>query len=90
MSKPTEAELKAALAEAARMREQGDDPHHIAKALLNCHYMQRELEQVLRAAEEYLRSGLAEPEHLRLERAIEKARRAGDRGAHVERPVLGL
>jgi len=90
MSRPTEAELKAALAEAARMREQDDDPHHIAKALLNCHYMQGILEQVLRAAEEYLRSGLAESEHRRLERAIDKARRAGDRSAHVERPALGL
>lgn len=76
MSKPTDAELREALAEAGRMREQDADPHHVAKALLSCHYLNRELEAVLHAAEEYLRTGLAESAHLRLQRAIDQARRA--------------
>ncbi|HDP89350.1 MAG TPA: hypothetical protein ENN42_05260 [Thioalkalivibrio sp.] len=70
MSKPTDVELKQALAEAARMREHGEDPHHVAKALLNLHYRFRYLEDVLVAAEHYLR-GQGEHEHARLVRAIE-------------------
>jgi len=38
MGMPTEEELREALSEEARMREQGEDPHHIAKALLNFDY----------------------------------------------------
>lgn len=71
MSKPTEEELKQALAEAARMREQGEDPHHVAKALLNLHFRFRFLEDVLVAAEHYLR-GQDVHEHARLVRAIER------------------
>ena len=41
MGMPTEAELREALAEAARMREQGEDRHHLAKALLNLEYRNR-------------------------------------------------
>lgn len=71
MAKPTEEELKQALAEAARMREQGEDPHHVGKALLNLHYRLRYLEDVLVAAEHYLR-GQGEHDHARLVRAIER------------------
>ncbi|MDX5333659.1 MAG: hypothetical protein LPK58_06395 [Gammaproteobacteria bacterium] len=78
MSKPTDDELKQALAEAARMREQGQDPQHIAKALLNLHYRQRYLEDVLVAAEHYLR-GQGEQDHARLMRAIEHYHEADTR-----------
>ena len=74
MGKPTIEELDEALQEAARMREQDEDPHHIAKALLNLHYRNGYLEKVLHAAELYLR-GLAEHEHIVLQKAIDDARR---------------
>ena len=90
MSKPTPEELETALATAKMMREQGDDPSHMAKALLNCHYQSSFLREVLRAAEEYFLAGQSESAHTRMLRAIEKARQADDRGAHVERPSLGL
>ncbi len=90
MTKPTEEELQQALAEAGRMREMGEDPHHIAKALLNCHYQSGYLLAVLHSAEDYLRSGMSEREHTRLVRAVEKAREVDDRSAKVERPSLGL
>jgi hypothetical protein len=90
MSKPTEQELKQALNAAGRMRETGNDPDFIAKALLNCHYLNGYLLEVMHAAEEYIRSGLAEREHTRLLKAIEKGRAADDRSARVERPDLGL
>ena len=90
MGKPTEEEFAAALKEAQRMREQGEDPHHVAKALLNLNYQSSFLGGVLQAAENYLNSGMAEREHTLLLRAIEKAREVDDLGGHRERPALGL
>ena len=74
MGKPSKQELELALAEAARMREQGNDEHFIAKSLLNMHYRMGFLEKVLRAAELYLR-GEGGQEHAELARAIEAAKR---------------
>ncbi len=70
MGKPTEEELKQALAEVSRMREQGDDPHFVAKSLLNLHYRFKLLEKVLQATERYLHSGQAVHEHTVLVKAI--------------------
>ena len=58
MGQPTEAELKEALETAATMRESGQDPHHIAKALLNLNYQLKQVKLVMRAAELYLHSGM--------------------------------
>ena len=90
MGKPTRQEFEEALEEAKRMREQGADPHHVAKALLNMNYQRGFLAEVLHAAENYLQSGMAEREHTLLVKAIEKAREVDDQGAHRERPALGL
>jgi hypothetical protein len=90
MGKPTQRELDEALQEAKRMREQGEDMHHLAKTLLNLNYQNDFLLKVLRAAENYLQSGMAETEHMQLVKAIEKARTVDDLGAHRERPALGL
>ena len=78
MGKPTSTELNDALQEAARMREQGDDPHFIAKSLLNLHYRINHLEKVMHAAERYLH-GQAIHEHSVLIRAIEAAHKADTR-----------
>lgn len=90
MPRPTEAELKTALAAAARMRETDNDPLFIGKALLHCHHLNGLFEEVLNAAEAYLHSGMAEREHARLEKAIERAREAERRAARQEPPPLGL
>lgn len=84
MGKPTEEELKTALAEAARMREHGEDPHFLAKSLLNLNYRLKHLEHVLQASERYLHSGLAEHNHAELVRAIEAYKRAEVRGTQDE------
>ena len=76
MGKPTEAELKEALEEAGRMREQGEDPKHLAKALLNCHYRLTHAEHVYRAVQEYLRSGMDQTSHSRLLKALDEYRTA--------------
>jgi len=76
MGVPTEEELQTALDEAARMREQGEDPHHLAKVLLNHNYRIETLEKVLHAAELYLHSGESGHEHSRLVKAIEAAKYA--------------
>ncbi len=90
MSKPTAEELELALATARMMREKGDDPCFVAKALLNCHYQSSYLRDVLQAVQEYLRSGQSEASHTRLLRAVEKVRQVDDRDSHTERPSLGL
>lgn len=90
MGMPTDAEMKMALAEAARMREQGDDPRHLAKALLNLNYQVKSLEKVLEAAELFYRSGQSVREHQRLKVAIAEARAAIERTAAVERQQFGL
>jgi hypothetical protein len=90
MGMPTEQELKEALAEAGRMREQGDDPHHVAKALLNLHYRVKSLERVLEATELYFRSGQAVTEHQKLKKALADARAAIERSAAIEQEHFGL
>ncbi len=90
MSMPSKEELDEALAEAARMREQGEDPHHVAKALLNCHYQVEQLEQVMVAAEQFIHSGMAVAEHQRLKKAIAHARNTIDRTGAIERESFGL
>ena len=90
MSMPSEEELSIALGEAARMREQGEDPHFIAKALLNSHYQVEQLGHVLAAVELYLNSGMAVTEHQKLKKAVAEARKAIDRSAGLERESFGL
>jgi len=75
MGKPTEDELAEAVAEAARMREQGEDPHFLAKSLLNLNYRIRFLQRVLQAADTFLHYGQEAKLHSELLRAIEEAKR---------------
>ena len=74
MGKPTKEQLHQALETAAQMREQGIDPHYVAKALLNMNYRMKYMEKVLHAAELYLRGGLNVHEHTALQKAIDEAR----------------
>ncbi len=68
MGMPTEEELEIALTEAARMREQGEDPKFVAKALLNSHFQVEQLSHVLAAVELYFNSGMAVTEHQKSQR----------------------
>jgi len=77
MGVPTQEELQAALQEAVRMREGGDDPYCLAKSLLNFNYRMKLLEDVMSRAKLYLRSGQSSTEHANLKKAIEKAEQAG-------------
>ncbi len=76
MGTPTAEELSTALKEAGRMREQGEDPHFIAKSLLNHHFRLRHLEHVHDAVICYMRSGTDQAEHSKLVRVLEEYRRA--------------
>ncbi len=76
MGVPNKEELEAALREARRMREQREDPHHIAKALLNIHYRYQLMEKVVSAARHFMHSGLGPHEHAVLVRAIEAVEKA--------------
>jgi hypothetical protein len=90
MSKPSEQELKAALEQAAIMRESGADPHFLAKTLLSHHYRLGLLEAVYQALERYLRSGLAEAEHQHLLKVMDKVRQAEDHTAGSHPDEFGL
>ncbi len=89
MSRPSASELTTALQEAERMREQQEDPHFIAKALLSSHYRNGFLERVRDAVRHYLHSGLSPHEHSVLERALAEAERA-DRAIGETPPGFGL
>lgn len=70
----TDSELTAAITQAGKMRESGNDPNYIAKTLLNLNYLVKHLETVYRAAERYLHSGKSSTEQDKLEIAIKKYR----------------
>ncbi len=84
MAMPTEEELKTALAEAGRMREQGEDPLFVAKSLLNLNYQNEQLKEVLKIADKFLRTGMNTMDHQKLKKAIEKARNAIERTGAIE------
>ena len=90
MSKPTDDELQHALTIAAHMREAGQDPHYLAKALLNLNYRFGYLEKVRNAAERYMRFGQGETEHRELLRALEAYRNADERSGGGEHTEFGL
>jgi hypothetical protein len=87
---PSKEELAIALAEAGRMREQGDDPKFVAKALLNANYQVDQLNHVLAAVELYFNSGMAVTEHQKLKKAVATAKQAIDRTAGLEHESFGL
>jgi hypothetical protein len=74
MGIPTTIEFDQAIAEAARMRESGEDPNHIAKTLLSLNYRFQHLKEVYHATEHYLNSGMAEIPHAKLTVALRKFR----------------
>lgn len=76
MAKPTDAELKQALAKAAEMREYGDDPDFLAKSLLSLNYRFNNWQRVISATKLYLHSGHGATEHARLIRALQEAEKA--------------
>jgi hypothetical protein len=90
MAMPTEEELKTALAEAGRMREQGEDPHFIAKSLLNLNYQNEQLMQVLKLTDKFLRTGMNVTDHQKLRKAVENARRSIERTGAIEGQQFGL
>ena len=81
MPKPTPEQLKEALAEAVRMREQGEDPHFVARTLLNLNYRGRYLEKVCETAERYLNTGLEPGLHSELVKAIAAYKEADARSS---------
>lgn len=90
MLRPTEEELRAALAEAERLREHGVDPHHLARALLYLARRVARLEAVFEAARDYLEFGQEEHQHAVLVNAIEAARGGELQDSEGEGETFGL
>lgn len=74
--KPTDAELEMAIVAAERMRETGNDDHHVAKSLLYLYQRLDQVDKVRQAAENYLYFGQEEQQHAELLLAIEAAKKA--------------
>ena len=90
MGKPTDVQLKQALSTAIDMRERQQDPHFIAKTLLNSQYRLEQMAQVLKMTEHYLKSGQDEQLHARLVKAIDHYHQLEDRTAAVDHLKFGL
>ena len=71
MGRLTEAELEMALNAAASMRDRGEDPYHVATALLSHHDHLQQLQRVVTTVQAYIHSGLAEHEHAQLIKALD-------------------
>lgn len=90
MSKPSNAELKTAMAAAATMKEHDDDSLYIAKTLLNHNYRLRFYEDLLKYADLYMNHGQAEHDHMELLRCIEKVKEVESLSAHESADDFGL
>jgi hypothetical protein len=88
--KPSDEELKAALEEAERIRESGDDPGYLAKSLLYLHQRNEDLEKILEHAERYIQFGLPVEEHTRLKLLLEEAKTRELRSLGEEPEEMGL
>ena len=72
--KPSEANMAAALAEAQRMREEGEDYHYLAKTLIYLNKRNQSLEKILKHLEYFLQFGMPAEEHARLLKLVEAIR----------------
>ena len=90
MGKPTSEELQTALTEAARMREKKEDPHFLAKTVLNMDYRIKSLEKIYHSAALYLHSGQGATEHTRLLQAMNSYESLDNRTEGKEDESFGL
>lgn len=87
MGKPTQEELKQALAKAGEMREHGEDPDFLAKSLLNMNYRFSVWQKVIEATKRYLHSGHGSTEHARLVSSMREAERIESESDHASERV---
>ena len=74
MRRPDAEQLGIALAAAAALREEGNDPRHIARALSYLYSRNQGLEELLQLADRYLRFGMPEHELSEMRRLVERLR----------------
>jgi hypothetical protein len=74
--RPDTDELGIALAAAEAMREEGNDPRHIARALSYLYSRNQELEDLLQLTDRYLRFGMPEHELSEMRRLVGRLRDA--------------
>jgi hypothetical protein len=88
--KPSDEELKAALEEAERIRESGEDPCFLAKSLQYLHQRNSDLEKIMAHAERYIQFGLPVEEHTQLKLLLEEAKTRELRSMGEEQEEMGL
>jgi hypothetical protein len=77
--RPDVEQLGIALAAAEAMREEGNDPRHIARALSCLYRRNQALEELLQLADRYLRFGMSEHELSEMRRSVDRLRELGMR-----------
>lgn len=77
--KPNPDQLRMALGEAERLREEGTDAHCLAKTVLYQHARLQHLEEVRRLAERLMNFGQDEHDHALLVKALDAARHAEEK-----------
>ena len=87
MHRPTNEQLAQALAHAEGLRVSDADPFHVARSLLYLHQRNALLEQVARAARDYVHFGLTPTHHADLVLALDALKRHEDGEAS---PGLGV
>ena len=74
MRRPDADALGIALAAAEALREEDNDPRHIARALSYLYSRNQELEELLQLTDRYLRFGMPEHELSEMRRLVERLR----------------
>lgn len=89
MRRPDADALGIALAAAEALREEDNDPRHIARALSYLYSRNQELEELLQLADRYLRFGMPEHELSEMRRLVERLRdpTGGARGDDESLPL---
>jgi len=90
MSKPSDEEVDIAIKTAIQIREKDMDSFFVAKTLLSHNYRIGYLEEVFKAADQYLNMGMNERQRKDLWKAIKKAKEAESYTSHQNKTDFGL
>ena len=90
VKRPSDEQMRAALAQAQQLRDAGQDVNSLGHAFLYLIHRCEYLEKVRDASELYVRFGLAEAEHARLLKALDQVRLEEAREREDDQGDLGL
>ena len=90
MARPSKEELVIALQYAETIREQNNDPEHVAKALLFLHTKSTLLDKLFHAADAYVNHGGFPQQHAELAHAVNEIKRLETTERQSNKTGIGL